>query len=172
MMVPCIVLGDSIAVGVAHFRPDCQAFAVSGISSAAYVKELLFPQAAQTLIISLGANDSGSVDTIDNLRTVRRQAKGGVVYWLMPGNKEHARAAIRLVAHEFGDRVIDTRSEAGPDHLHPTGTGYQELALLTQGGSPTEVAMMPAARPATTRHGQKPGRAVAFQKLYHAMGGS
>jgi hypothetical protein len=132
MMIPCIVMGDSIAVGVAQFRPDCESVAQSGITSKRYIDTLLQAQSAQIVIISLGVNDDDTVDTLANLREVRRNVRGRIVYWLLPGIKPRARAAISAVAGEFGDRLIDTTAQAGPDHLHPTGAGYQYLAAMTK----------------------------------------
>lgn len=130
----CLVIGDSIAVGLAQARPECSASARSGISSGTYSLELLRPARARTVVISLGVNDDPAADTVANLRVVRGAVDGGEVIWLLPGIRERARAAIRTVAREFGDRTLDTRSEAGRDHLHPTGAGYEVIAGWTRGG--------------------------------------
>ena len=130
-MVPCVVMGDSIAVGVAEYRPECEAIAKSGINSARYIETLLETRTAKTVVISLGVNDGSTIDTLENLREVRRQVHGRTVFWLLPGIRPRAQWAIRTVAHEFGDRLIDTKPVAGPDHLHPTGVGYQRIAALT-----------------------------------------
>jgi hypothetical protein len=151
MMMPCIVMGDSIAVGVAQFRPDCESVAKSGITSERYIETLLQEQSAEIVVISLGVNDDDTVDTLDNLRQVRRNVRGRTIYWLLPGIKPRARAAISAVAREFGDRLIDTRAQAGPDHLHPTGAGYQYLAAMTSTeGVP---AAVPIPIPVTTQAG-------------------
>jgi hypothetical protein len=132
-MVPCLVIGDSIAVGVARHRPECRCVAQVGISSSGYVQTLLTPLGGTTIVISLGANDDVvSGHTFANLLKVRRAVQGGTVYWLLPGIKETVRSAIRSVAAAFGDHVIDTKAEAGPDHLHPTGAGYALLAAETR----------------------------------------
>jgi hypothetical protein len=131
MMMPCLVMGDSIAVGVAEYRPECESVAKSGITSTRYIETLLEPHIARTIVISLGVNDDETVDTLDNLREVRRNLHAQTVYWLLPGIKPRARTIIETVAREFGDHLIDTKAQAGPDHLHPTGAGYQYLAALT-----------------------------------------
>jgi lysophospholipase L1-like esterase len=131
-MVPCVVMGDSIAVGVAEYRPDCEAIAKSGINSERYIETLLQAHTAKTIVISLGVNDDATIDTLDNLREVRRQVRGRTVIWLLPGIRPRAQVAIRTVAQEFGDRLIDTKPHAGPDHLHPTGVGYQRIAAMTE----------------------------------------
>lgn len=140
-MVPCVILGDSIAVGVGQYRPECVTIARSGISSARYVAYMLAAQDAESVVISLGVNDDARIDTTANLRRVRSEIRAQNVYWLLPGIKERARAAIRDVAAEFGDRLIDTRDYAGRDHLHPSGSGYIALAGLTESGAAAEPAV-------------------------------
>ena len=126
-MVPCLVIGDSIAVGVGQHLTECRTEARVGITSEQFVHELLSPQNADTVVISLGVNDGPSPFTIDNLRRVRETVRGRKVYWLLPPNHAYARTAIRSVAARFGDRLIDCAPEAGPDGLHPTGAGYRAL---------------------------------------------
>ena len=132
-MIPCVVLGDSIAVGVGQNRPDCDTTARVGITSAAYIQDLL-PLAqvdANTAIISLGVNDGPSAGTIDNLRTVRASLRVRQVFWIVPYSREYAREAVEQVAQEHGDRILDLRDYSGmiaPDRIHPTGVGYQTIA--------------------------------------------
>lgn len=132
-MLDCVVLGDSIAVGVGQARPDCQTFAVSGISSDHYVQ--IFPGApqARTAIISLGVNDSESVATADNLARLRGRVVADTVYWLVSGTNPHIRDAVHAIAGRFGDRLIDVVPLAGADHIHPDRTGYARLAAETGG---------------------------------------
>ncbi len=156
-MIACAAIGDSIAVGVGQARPECATTARVGINSVTYINALL-PLAetgAETTIISLGVNDDSSVDTLNNLRTVRRQITSRTVYWLLPGLKDEVRADIQTVAAEHGDKLIDTRPWVGRDHLHPNGAGYQQIAAQSYGNgfipnypvqqfSPIEVAEAPA----------------------------
>lgn len=129
-MLPCLVIGDSIAVGVGHTLPECRTEARVGINSQQFVHEMLTPQNANTVVISLGVNDGPSAYTIPNLLRVRETVRGRKVYWLLPPHHEYARVAIRTVAARFGDWMIDCTPEAGPDGLHPTGAGYRELGAL------------------------------------------
>jgi lysophospholipase L1-like esterase len=131
-MVACMVLGDSLAVGVSRARPECQVVAVSGITSARFLQTWVGPGSARDVVISLGANDGDSIDTLANLRRLRAAVRARTVYWLLPGHSAQARAAIRSVAALFRDRLIDTAPLAGPDGLHPTRAGYAELAQQTQ----------------------------------------
>jgi lysophospholipase L1-like esterase len=129
-LIPCLVIGDSIAVGVGQTLPECRTEARVGITSQQFIHELLSPQQADKVVISLGVNDGPSAYTIPNLKRVRETVHGRTVFWLLPAHHDYARAAIRSVATQFGDRLIDCTPEAGPDGLHPTGAGYRTLGAL------------------------------------------
>ena len=59
-MLECLIVGDSIAVGVSQVRPECQSIAKSGINSRDWNNKHLHKlKPARTLVISLGANDLG-----------------------------------------------------------------------------------------------------------------
>jgi lysophospholipase L1-like esterase len=132
-LLDCIVLGDSIAVGVGQARPDCQTIAVSGITSEHYVQMFTGAPQARTAIISLGVNDSDGVATADNLSRLRGRVVADTVYWLLSGTNEHIRDTVRAIASRFGDRLIDVLPLAGPDHIHPDRTGYAKVAAETHG---------------------------------------
>jgi lysophospholipase L1-like esterase len=144
-LLECLVLGDSIAVGLGQARPECAVVAVSGITSERYVQTLHARPRARTVVISLGVNDGEGVSTLDNLRLLRRAITAHTVYWLLAGTNPRARDAARVVARQYRDRLIDVAPLAGPDHVHPDRTGYAVLARET-GGS-----MRP---PSTARHMQ------------------
>ncbi len=126
-MIPCLVIGDSIALGVGQTLPECRTEARVGITSRQFVHQFLSPREADKVVISLGVNDGVSAYTIPNLQRVRESVRGRTVYRLLPANHDYARTAIRTVAAKFGDRVIDCAPQAGPDGLHPTGKGYRTL---------------------------------------------
>jgi hypothetical protein len=134
-LLDCLVLGDSIAVGVGQARPDCGVVAESGISSERYVQSLLAPRQARTVVISLGVNDSDSIATADNLRRLRNAVRAHTVYWLLVGSNRRTRDAARMVAVTYGDRLIDVAPLAGPDHIHPDRAGYAVLAARTGGAT-------------------------------------
>lgn len=127
-MIPCLVLGDSLAAGIGQYLPECRTEARVGISSDRFVHEILTRNSARFAVISLGVNDGESPVTADRLRTVRRSTDSPVVYWVLPPAHPATRAAIRGVAGEFRDRLIDAGPMAGGDGLHPTGDGYRTLA--------------------------------------------
>lgn len=105
----------------------------TGITSGAWLQTYLpaTQLAAGSVVISLGVNDDPSMDTAGNLRRLRSSLRASVVTWLLPGMKEDVRRHVRDVARQFGDRVVDTTSEVGPDHLHPSRDGYRVIAAWT-----------------------------------------
>jgi lysophospholipase L1-like esterase len=136
-MLDCLILGDSLAIGVGQVRTECATYAKSGISSFHYVnRHVLHTQgntSAKTVIISLGSNDLKNIDTYDELDTLRQLVKADRVYWILPNIKEEKRRAVATVAEKYKDNVIDARSvDRSPDGVHPTYQGYKSIAEKTK----------------------------------------
>ena len=134
-MLECLIVGDSIAVGVSQVRTECASIAKSGINSTQWNKQHLDKlKPVKTLIISLGANDLG-IDTEKNVRMLRNKAQADRVFWLLPSQKLKPRQveAVQKVALEFSDTVIP-RPEANisADGVHPTYRGYKILGDLVK----------------------------------------
>lgn len=136
-MLECLIVGDSIAVGVSQVRPECQSIAKSGINSRDWTKQHLnkISKPTKNLIISLGANDFAGINTEGHLRSLRTNASAVQVYWILPSTKLKPRQveAVWQVALEFDDIVI-TRPEdhISKDGVHPTYRGYRILADQTR----------------------------------------
>jgi lysophospholipase L1-like esterase len=135
-LIDCIIVGDSIAVGVSQVRTECKAYVKSGINSTIWNRTYLHNlEPSNTLIISLGANDTRQIDTESNVRLLRNKTKATKVYWLLPSVRLKPRAveAVRRVAGEFGDIVIERpTTDISGDGVHPTRTGYKKLAESTR----------------------------------------
>jgi lysophospholipase L1-like esterase len=134
-MIECLIVGDSIAVGVSQVRTECQSIAKSGINSANWNQLHLHKlKPARTLIISLGANDLG-VDTEANVRKLRANAKADRVFWILPSARLKPKQveAVTKVATEFADIIIlRPESNISADGVHPTYKGYRALGELTR----------------------------------------
>lgn len=135
-MLECLILGDSLAVGVGQIRKECVTYAKSGINSYDYVnRHVLHTQgntAAKTVIISLGSNDTKNIDTYEELLALRQLVQADRVYWILPNIKEEKRKQVWMVANKFKDNVIDARqSDRSPDNVHPTYQGYKDIAKKT-----------------------------------------
>ena len=131
-MIECLIIGDSIAVGTQHHRPQCERRAQGGINSTDWNRQYLNgPQQARTVIISLGSNDWRSINTMHNLKILRENVEADRVFWILPAIKPERQAMIRKIAEVYGDTVL-TIPEVSTDGVHPTGRGYRRLADMTK----------------------------------------
>lgn len=136
-MLECLILGDSLAVGVGQIRTECVTHAVSGINSYDYFNRFVMytkgDTHAKTAIISLGSNDPANLDTYEELDNLRTQISAERVYWILPNIKESKRKAVWMVAKKYNDYIIDARDhKRSPDHVHPTYSGYKSIAKETK----------------------------------------
>lgn len=139
-MLECLVLGDSLAVGVGQIRKECVTYAKSGINSYDYVNKHILTSnvrdSAKTVIISLGSNDLKHIDTFEELDTLRQLVRADRVYWILPNIKETKRKEVWMVANKYKDIVIDARQhDRSSDGVHPTYQGYKSIAKQTKGDS-------------------------------------
>ena len=137
-MIDCMIIGDSIAVGVAMQRKECVAYAKGGWNSWQWNKDYLSQAAAnyrETIIISLGANDHKGIKTEKELRKMRESIKGKRVFWIDPGKdrKPIPHEAMSKIAVEYRDVILSRpMNYMSSDGVHPTGKGYKLLAEQTK----------------------------------------
>lgn len=120
-MTDCLILGDSIAVGVGQQRPECHVEARVGVSAAAFH---VAQTSADTVIISLGSNDWS--DPTSALWKLRERIDAKRVVWIVPAIRWAAQ--VHRVADLYGDTTVTVM--AGFDGVHPTS--YRALAQLTK----------------------------------------
>lgn len=137
-MFECLIIGDSIADGIAHYRQECPQITRSGVNSAMFNKNfskkvLEQSQGVSTVIISLGSNDHDGVKTYNELFVLRERMDANRVFWILPSKEMRPRQYedVKLVALSFGDTVIEPKS-VSPDGIHPTHNGYKDLAARTK----------------------------------------
>lgn len=137
MMLECLIIGDSIAVGTKMFAPtECVAYAKGGFNTWQWNKRWgKTPLEAKTVVISLGTNDHKGVNTFKELSKVRYRIKSLKVVWIMPPcNKKFCKPGVNndvaQIASDFGDRIIGT-SFVQPDGIHPSWRGYKQLVKLS-----------------------------------------
>ena len=131
-MLDCLILGDSIAVGTAHFRPECAVYAKSGINSHNWLNKNVDKNlTAKSVIISLGSNDHSGIRTIWELQQLRAKVEGKRVFWIMPAIKPDIQNMVRLVAEQYGDTIIPI-TKLQPDGVHPSWSGYKEIVEKTK----------------------------------------
>ena len=133
MMLECLIVGDSIGVGVADVRRECVAYVKGGINSKQWLDRNIqnTPLTAKTVIISLGSNDHQYIKTEEELRTIRKLTNADRVYWILPAIKPNIQSIVKKVAAENGDIVLPiTRLQT--DGVHPSWAGYKQLAKETK----------------------------------------
>jgi hypothetical protein len=135
-MIDCLILGDSIAVGVSMYKQECRSLSKGGINSQQWNRKYQYENLnAETVLISLGSNDHKWVKTKQELVKIRHDIGAKRVYWVLPeGNLpasgvdiNDVRRMVLEVSEDYGDTVLPIMS-LSKDGIHPTGKGYKQLA--------------------------------------------
>jgi lysophospholipase L1-like esterase len=139
-MLDCLILGDSIAVGVHQQRPECVSYAHGGWNSWQWNKKYQnTPLKSKTVIISLGSNDHQYVKTMSELKRLRERVTADRVFWILPAGNlkasnvdiKNIQQMVQLIAQEYHDVVLPiTRLQT--DGIHPSWAGYKELSEKTK----------------------------------------
>jgi lysophospholipase L1-like esterase len=135
-MIECLLLGDSIAVGLYHHVGPCESLSKSGWNTWQWNRDYLkHDLSAKTVIISLGSNDHKYIKTQAELEKLREKITAGHVFWVLPhGNLpagglsiQEVQRIIKMIAAQHGDTVIPiTRVQR--DSIHPSWAGYKQIA--------------------------------------------
>ena len=98
-MLECLIVGDSIGVGVANVRQECVAYVKGGINSKQWLDRNIqnTPLTAKTVIISLGSNDHQYIKTEEELRTIRKLTNADRVYWILPAIKPNIQSIVKKI---------------------------------------------------------------------------
>lgn len=134
-MIDCMIIGDSIAVGIGKHRPDCVTYATVGITATGWMKKYShIDLRANTIIISLGSNTK-SGGSYGDLFALRDKIYAKRVIWVAPSERlrwiEYYN--VNQAAGPNGDTVvIPNPKHYAPDGIHPTGQGYKILAQQTR----------------------------------------
>jgi hypothetical protein len=125
-----MVVGDSIAVGTAVYRPECVSYSRGGWNSWQWNRDYLDianQKKYNTVIISLGSNDHDGVHTFKELMKMRQNIQGARVFWIMPAVKPNIQEMIKIIADNYKDTILPIK-ELSKDGIHPTTNGYKTLA--------------------------------------------
>jgi hypothetical protein len=135
IMLECLILGDSIAVGTQQFYKECVLVGKGGINTWQWNK--MYPSndlTARTVIISLATNDHKYIKTEEELIKMRDRVKADRVFWILPaGNLKGSQVPIELiqsyvnkVAIRYGDTVLPING-LQKDGIHPSWSGYKDI---------------------------------------------
>jgi lysophospholipase L1-like esterase len=136
-MFECLIVGDSIGVGVAQVRTECVSYSTGGYNTwqwnKKYGNKIL---ASPTVIISLGTNDHQGVHTFKELTSMRANVTAERVFWILPPCndkfcKPNVNEIVEIIARSRGDTIIKT-DRLQKDAIHPSWAGYKELAEKTK----------------------------------------
>jgi hypothetical protein len=129
-LLTCSIIGDSIAVGIAQFRPECLSLAKVGTSlNETYYQLFRLVKNIDQIIISVGSNDYYLTE--NDVLKFRILINARQVIWLLPMKKSN-KNAIKQVARQFNDTIIDIAPVISIDKIHPTLKGYKYLAEKTK----------------------------------------
>jgi lysophospholipase L1-like esterase len=138
-MIDCLILGDSIAVGTHMARPECVAYATSGINTTQFNKKYPQPFNGKVVVISLGSNDHKYIKTQKELFKLRERVQAETVYWILPaGNSKTSEIPIvriqehvESIAEMYGDWIVRIPS-LSKDGIHPTRKGYRRIGEIVE----------------------------------------
>jgi len=131
-MIECLVLGDSIAVGLHQQIPQCESLSKGGWNTAQWNRDYLkYNLTANTVIISLGSNDHKHIRTQEELELLRNKVQAGRVFWILPAIKPDIQRIVKVIAALHGDTVLPI-ARLQPDGVHPSWAGYKDLARVVK----------------------------------------
>ena len=119
-MLDCVLVGDSIAVGMSAFTPCALAAQVGRTArdQANRVTEVSF----DLVIISVGSNDEGDPMLTNSLRRLRAKVDARRVVWIMP-YRWSAAEAVKQVAVEHREGYIQLdQNFTTKDGVHPVNS--------------------------------------------------
>lgn len=138
-MLECLIIGDSIGVGIHQYRQECVLQAQVGINTRNWLYNEYPLLKAKKVIISLGSNENWFYPVnialkalqlnqqVANLDTVRKRYVGSQVYWVLPENNPTLKYRIKHLASGYGDITLEIMN-LSKDRVHPTGTEYKRLS--------------------------------------------
>ncbi len=131
VLTGCLILGDSIAVGLAAALKArgiaCALAGRVGAGSADLSRQIAMAGLRPVVVVSAGTNDRPQADLEANLIGSRMVLGRARVVWILPYRRLSAYAITRI-AFRFGDGIVDLAPLPSRDHIHPAD--YRALAEL------------------------------------------
>lgn len=119
MLVPCVIVGDSTAIGIAQSAYNqCAVMAHIGASTQEIAKWQLPQKRYKIAIIGAGSNDPRSPYLNKNLDLIRHQLSASRTIWIVPYNPIAA-LAVKKIAYYYNDMIIDLSTVSTRDNIHP-----------------------------------------------------
>ena len=153
-MLPCLILGDSIAVGiaaalVAMHQPACEVQARSGASVRA-ITSMVPSIGYRVILVSAGSNDATSASLSQDLERLRARLRGARVAWIYPRSPRVA-WSVFAVARRNGDQTIGIAGLRSTDGIHPIDYKAAARAIVAPRAPPSSSVRRAGATVATNR---------------------
>jgi hypothetical protein len=137
-MLECLIIGDSIASGIASVKHECIRLTEIAIKSETWYKKnhnrpLFDMESYRYVVISLGTNDPETANTRTNLIKIRQQLHTDRVIWILPNGvvRSEQKKVVESVATSYNDLVLDIKDKVGKDNIHPpTVRAYEEIGKV------------------------------------------
>ena len=123
MLPPCLLWGDSIAVGAASRYPACAVVARVG-APASRIARWSLPAFQGPVVVSAGSNDPASPTLRRDVAAIRARIVGPII-WIVPMDRRAASAT--LSACLPGDRAAWLARIPTRDGVHPRS--YDDLKV-------------------------------------------
>ena len=136
-MLECLIIGDSIASGIASVKHECAQLAEIGLNSQQWntkygKRPLLDMESYRYVVISLGSNDIGS-DCETHMKKIRAKIQSNRVIWVLPSDEVKAEQfkIVEKIAAQMGDSTLSIKDKVGKDKIHPpTVRAYEEIGKV------------------------------------------
>jgi hypothetical protein len=135
-MFECLILGDSIGVGVAEAINDRLArrydFVAEERASVAQILSWRKPVKDHGASLhSIGSNDPAGRLLATRLAQLRQSIRSRRVIWLLPCSRQRA-MIVNSIAVRFGDEALDLAQFPSRDSIHPRSYGDVAASLVGQ----------------------------------------
>lgn len=150
-MIPaCLIVGDSIGVGMAGALAlqgiHCELRAQVGATSKRALDLQPVTSATGHAVIAAGSNDPANPGLEQNLRRLRTRLAAQRVTWIAPYDARASRIVMSL-ALSFGDTVVPLSLYPTRDRVHPASYGALSRRLSMAASVPSHgTPFTPAAR--------------------------
>ena len=115
---PCLLLGDSIAIGIARLRPACRLVAQKGITSDEVLAAAPADRSYRHVIVAMGSNDRWRTPLPRNLAAVRTLYPKASFTWIAPRRGRSAQQ-VAAFASSHHDGLVELVDFSSRDTVHP-----------------------------------------------------
>lgn len=124
----CYYIGDSIALLLHAFDPQCTVAAKIGASPAYIAEHFERKSGEEYTILSIGTNQPKAPDAMRQMVHLRTGITSRVI-WILPYDRVAA-ARVKAIANASHDLTIDLAPFPTADKIHPTPASARQVSSL------------------------------------------